>query len=73
MLVLSRKSGESVCIGSDIEVKVLDICGGRVRLGFSAPLSVDIQRQELSSSAQPGRFEETWCNCDTVVKLCGQA
>jgi carbon storage regulator len=70
MLVLSRKSGESVCIGRDIEVKVLDICGGRVRLGFSAPLSVDIQRQEITS-AHPDRFE-TWCDCDAVGELCGQ-
>ena len=57
MLVLSRKSGESVCIGRDIEVKVLDICGGRVRLGFSAPLSVDIQRREITGT-HAGRFEE---------------
>jgi carbon storage regulator len=71
MLVLSRKSGESVCIGSDIEVKVLDVCGGRVRLGFSAPLNVDIKRREISG-AQPSRFE-AWCDCDAVGELCGQA
>jgi carbon storage regulator CsrA len=71
MLVLSRKNGESVCIGSDIEVKVLDICGGRVRLGFSAPQSVDIQRQELSATHPV--YSETWCVCDAVGELCGQA
>jgi len=47
MLVLSRKSGECVRIGSSIEVKVLEITGGRVKLGFSAPLGVAIQRNEL--------------------------
>ena len=50
MLVLSRKSGECINIGGNIEVKVLDICGGRVRLGFSAPHDVNIQRQEISRS-----------------------
>jgi carbon storage regulator len=71
MLVLSRKSGESVCIGANIEVKVLEICGGRVRLGFSAPLSVDIQRQEIASA--PTSHFETWCDCDAVGELCGRA
>ena len=36
MLVLSREKDESVCIGSNIEVKVLEVCGGRVRLGLCA-------------------------------------
>ena len=56
MLVLSRKNGESINIGADIEVKVLDIRGGRVRLGFSAPHGVNIQRQEIVA-AFAGRFE----------------
>jgi carbon storage regulator CsrA len=47
MLVLSRKTGESVSIDGGIEVKVLDIRDGRVRLGFSAPSDVNIQRNEI--------------------------
>jgi carbon storage regulator len=69
MLVLSRKSGESVCIGANIEVKVLEICGSRVRLGFSAPQSVDIQRGELGVT-HPAHTE-TWCVCGAVSDLCG--
>jgi carbon storage regulator CsrA len=68
MLVLSRKSGESVCIGSDIEVKVLDVSGNRVRLGFSAPSNVDIQRREIMSL--PPSHIQTWCECDVVCELC---
>ena len=71
MLVLSRKSGESINIGGNIEVKVLDICGGRVRLGFSAPHDVNIQRQEISHACA-GRLR-SWTRCDAVVELCGQA
>ena len=47
MLVLSRKLGEQVCIGSGIQVTVLGIQKGRVRLGLAAPRELPIHRQEL--------------------------
>ena len=47
MLVLGRKSGESVMLGDDIEVRVLEVRGGHVKLGFDAPRSVSICRSEL--------------------------
>ena len=47
MLVLSRKNGECIRIGQSIEVKVLEVSGGRVKLGFSAPAEVAIQRNEI--------------------------
>jgi carbon storage regulator len=47
MLVLSRKSGEEIFLGSGIKVEVLSIKGGRVSLGLSAPPEVSIKRAEL--------------------------
>jgi carbon storage regulator len=47
MLVLSRKDGESIRIGSDVIVKVSKISGGRVKLAIEAPNDVRIQRGEL--------------------------
>ena len=47
MLVLSRKAGETVLIGDRIKVSVLNLEGGRVRLGFEAPEDVRILRGEL--------------------------
>lgn len=47
MLVLSRKVGEKIMIGDDIEVVVVDIRGNKVRLGFKAPKSVKILRTEI--------------------------
>ena len=47
MLVLSRKSGERVLVGEDVEVTVLEIEGDRVKLGFSAPRYVPICRAEI--------------------------
>ena len=49
MLVLSRKNGECVRIGESIEVKVLETGGGKVKLGFTAPLNMSIQRNEICS------------------------
>lgn len=67
MLVLSRKSGECITIGGSIEVKVIDICGGRVRLGFSAPGDVNIRRQELRRACV-GQFAV--CDpCDAATEL----
>lgn len=48
MLVLSRKPGEKLVIGNDITVKVVEIKGNRVRLGFDAPDDVRILRAELA-------------------------
>jgi carbon storage regulator len=47
MLVLSRKSGERVLVGEDIEIVVLEIEGDRVKLGFAAPRYVPIFRAEV--------------------------
>ncbi len=47
MLVLTRRSEESVIISGSIEVKVLDVRGDQVRLGFQAPGSVAIHRKEV--------------------------
>lgn len=47
MLVLSRKVGEKVRIGDDIELTVIEVRGEAVRIGITAPLGVPIYRQEL--------------------------
>lgn len=47
MLVLSRKIGEEIVIGDDVRLRVISVQGNQVRLGFIAPRSVQIHRQEL--------------------------
>ena len=47
MLVLSRRSEESIMIGDDIEVKVVGIRGRNVRLGIEAPPQVSVHRREV--------------------------
>jgi len=47
MLVLSRKTNESIVINDDITVTVVEIRGDKVRLGIVAPRTVEVHRQEV--------------------------
>ena len=56
MLVLTRKVGEKLVIGSTIRISVVSIGPGRVKLGIEAPADVTIDREEIHERKQ---FEET--------------
>lgn len=47
MLALSRKVNESIIVGENIEITILDIQGDTVRLGIEAPRSIPIHRKEI--------------------------
>lgn len=47
MLILTRKVGETICIGEDVEITTLGIKGNQVRMGISAPKSVSVHRKEI--------------------------
>ena len=55
MLVLTRKSGQSIMIGDDIEVSVLSIVGDKVRLGIQAPREIPVFRNEVYLEIQQQR------------------
>ncbi|MGE5635365.1 MAG: carbon storage regulator CsrA [Nocardioidaceae bacterium] len=55
MLVLTRKSNQSIMIGDDIEVSVLAIMGEKVRIGIEAPRSVPVFRKEVYLEIQDDR------------------
>lgn len=52
MLILTRKMGESIRIGDDIAISVIDIRGNQVRLGIEAPRNVVVHRQEVYALIQ---------------------
>jgi carbon storage regulator len=52
MLVLARKINESIMIGDDIELVVIDIKGDQVKLGIRAPKNVTVHRQEIYEEIQ---------------------
>jgi carbon storage regulator len=47
LLILTRKVGESVAIGDEIQVSVVEIKGSQVKLGIQAPREVSVHRQEI--------------------------
>lgn len=55
MLILSRKAGESFMIGTDIEVKVTEIVGDKVKIGIDAPDNVKVYRKELRQTVESNR------------------
>ena len=65
MLVLTRKSNQSIMIGDEIEVSVLSVMGEKVRIGIQAPQKVPVFRKEIyleihreAGAAPPERREE---------------
>src|SRR5450631_3476794 len=58
MLVLTRKSNQSIMIGDDIEVSVLAIMGEKVRIGIQAPRDVPVFRKEVYLEIQQERSDE---------------
>jgi carbon storage regulator len=55
VLVLTRKSNQSIMIGDDIEISVLAIMGEKVRIGIEAPRSVPVFRREVYVEIQEGQ------------------
>lgn len=55
MLVLTRKSNQSIMIGDEIEISILSVSGDKVRIGIEAPRDVSVFRKEVLSedSAAP--------------------
>lgn len=55
MLVIRRKAGESLLIGPEIEIEVIDLSPGRVKLGIHAPRQIPVLRKEVKLTAELNR------------------
>jgi carbon storage regulator len=71
MLVLSRKKGESIMIGDQIELVIVSIEGDQVKLGIKAPQQVEIFRKEVYQSIQLANREaaEKIIDMDVISKI----
>ena len=71
MLALSRKKDESIMLGNDIEITVLEIKGDQVKIGVKAPKSVTIFRKEIYEQIQEENKKAVEQNVDkdTIEKL----
>ncbi len=54
MLVLSRQSDETIVIGDNIRVTIVEVRGDKVRIGIDAPRDVTVHRQEIYDAIQKG-------------------
>lgn len=57
MLALSRKENESIIIGNDIEITILEVKGEQVKIGITAPKSVPIYREEVYAQIKEANKE----------------
>ncbi|MHC4114330.1 MAG: carbon storage regulator CsrA [Planctomycetota bacterium] len=58
MLVLSRSKDESIMIGEDIEVTIVDVRGHKVRLGITAPREIPVHRREVYEAIRRAKKSE---------------
>ena len=58
MLVLSRRKDESIMIGDDVEITIVDIRGDKVRLGITAPKTIPVHRREVYEAIQREKSEK---------------
>lgn len=64
MLVLSRKAGETIWIGEDIEIVISEVKGEQVKIGIKAPRSIDVIRGELRQDVSTSNTEAVLKNMD---------
>jgi len=69
MLVLSRRAGESIVLGDDITVTVLEVRGDVVRVGIDAPRSLKVHRAELLVQLEASNREAASPSEDAVASL----
>jgi carbon storage regulator len=58
MLVLSRQKDESIIIGDDVEITIVDVRGDKVRLGITAPKNIPVHRREVYDAIQREKSEK---------------
>jgi len=71
MLTLSRKLNESIIIGNDIEITILDVKGDQVKIGITAPKTIPIYRKEIYVQIQDANKEaaDSEVTLDALKKL----
>ena len=69
MLVITRKKGESILIGEDIEIIVIKLDDGSVKLAIEAPRNITILRKELYKEVQEENKQAAEFNIDMIKNL----
>lgn len=72
MLILSRKCGESLIINNEIELKVTEISGDKVKIGIEAPKDYKILRKELCQTVEYNRAAASGSMPEEMLRLIAQ-
>lgn len=72
MLVLTRKKGESILIGDDIEITILSSKNDQIKIGIKAPKSMEIYRKELLSQISEENMQAAAVKSDLLSLLKGK-
>ena len=68
MLVLSRQRGESIMIGDDVEVTIVEVRGHNVRLGIAAPADIPVHRKEVYDRIKRERRDQSQLDTSPAKK-----
>jgi carbon storage regulator len=71
MLVISRKSGESILIGDDIEITVIESQNGKVKLGVNAKKSIRVLRKEIVDEVTAENIQASSKNSEQSIEKIG--
>jgi len=69
MLVLSRQKDETIMIGDDVEITIVDIRGDKVRLGITAPPHIPVHRKEVYEAIQRENREAAKLKPDEIPRV----
>ena len=69
MLVIRRRAGQSVLIGDNVEIEVIEVSPGRVRLGITAPREVLVMRKDINLTREQNLIAARGVSPDAVLKL----
>ena len=68
MLILSRRTDESILIGDEIKITILSVKGKQVRIGITAPPDVSVHREEIYERIQSGDTSSLQADDDIIDK-----
>jgi carbon storage regulator len=71
MLVLSRQRDQTIMIGDDIEITVVDIRGDKVRLGINAPPQIPVHRKEVYEAIKRENREASGIKPEDIANVAG--
>ena len=73
MLVLSRQKDQTIMIGDNIEITIVDIRGDKVRLGITAPTKIPVHRKEVYEAIQKENREAATVTLEDITRVPDQA